>query len=485
MSIKEKTISGLTWSFLDRFASQSITFIVGIILARLLSPEEFGLIGMLTIFIGLSTVFTQSGFNQALIRKIDCTGKDYSTVFYFNLVVSVALYLVLYFSSGMIGEFYDKAQLDALVKVLGLVLVINALTIVQRTQITKRIDFKLLTKISFISIIGSGATAIIMAATGFGVWSLVYKQIAQRCLEGGLLWYWNGWRPKEKFSKASFKELFSFGSHLMILGVIDAIYINVYHVIIGKFYPVSSLGHYTRAVQLKRLPSETLGSNIERVSYPVLSSIQDDKKKYISVFERLLGSTMLITFVALIGLASVAKEFTIVLMGEQWGEAGEYLQILCFSAMFYPLGKLLNSLLKVSGRSDLVLKLGIISKVFAIPSMLTAIFLGITPMLYLMIVERVATMMLIGSCVSKFAGLNTWRLFMKILPSLLIAMLMFIVLQIYDQFVELSAIAMLLTKIGIGGLLTIGIFELVKFSDYLYLKQEGFCKLTSRVKGDS
>ena len=478
MSIKQKTISGLLWSFIDRFASTGITFIVGIVLARLLSPEEFGLIAMLTIFIGISSVFIQSGFNQALIRKVDCTEKDYATVFYFNILVSLVFYAILFLTSGLISDFYDEAILQDLIKVLGLVLLINALTIVQRTIITKRVDFKLLTKISIISSVGSGALGITLATTGFGVWSLVYRQIAQRALEGGLLWYWNEWRPQDNFSKASLKELWAFSGNLFALGIIDTIYNNIYYVIIGKFYPAANLGQFRKADDFRKLPSETLGSVIDRVSFPVLSSIQKNKKQYYSTVERLLKSTMLLSFVLLIGIAAVAPELTVVLMGEQWALAGDYLQILAFAAMFYPLDKLLSSLMKVAGRSELILKLGVIRKFLAVPVMLTAIFIGIKPMLYVMVLYQLVCMVLVSTHAAKYAGLNVVMLFKKITPAFLLSMVMFALMVIAGKMMNISYSGALLIKVGFGAIFIIGLFEIIRFNDYLYLKKE----LLGRIK---
>lgn len=467
----------MLWSFTERFAAQLVTFIVGIVLARLLSPEEFGLIGMLTIFIGFAAVFVQSGFNQALIRKGDCTEKDYATVFYFNLVVSFLFYGILFATSRYISNFYDEAILQKLIKVLGLTLIINALTIVQLTKITKRVDFKLLTKISLISSIVSGGIGITMAATGFGVWSLVFRQIAQQGFFGGLLWIWNKWKPQDRFSKDSLKELWAFSGNLVGLAVIDIIFKNIYNVIIGKFYPAANLGQYRQADMFRNLPSETLGTVIDRVSFPVLSSIRYNKQQFNVSFERILKSTMLLSFVLLIGLGAIAKELTVVLMGAQWLLAGEYLQILAFVAMFYPLDKLLSSLLKVVGRSDLILKQGLIRKLFAVPVILTAIFIGIKPMLYVMVIYQSGGMLLLTSYASKYAGLSIFQLFQKIFPSFLFSMLMFTFLIFIGEIINFSTIGLLFIKIVSGAVFIVTLFEVIRFKDYIYIKQEALSKI--------
>ncbi|MDD4429713.1 MAG: oligosaccharide flippase family protein, partial [Paludibacter sp.] len=205
MSLKQKTVSGLLWSFIDQFANLGITFIAGIILARLLSPREFGLIGMITVFIAVSESFINSGFSSALIRKKDCTDTDFSTVFYFNLVAGILFFFILFFSAPAIAGFFDEPQLEAIVQVLGIILIIDSLTLIQRTILTKRIDFKLQARISVIASLGSGIVAIVMAFNGFGVWSLVAQRLLRQGLNSFFLWLWNRWRPLWVFSKQSFK----------------------------------------------------------------------------------------------------------------------------------------------------------------------------------------------------------------------------------------------------------------------------------------
>ena len=231
MSLKQKTVKGLSWSIIDQIGNQGISFIVGIILARLLSPREFGLIGMITIFIALSESFINSGFSDALIRKKNCTNTDYSTVFYFNLIVGILFTAILYFSAPAIATFFDESELIPIVRVMGIILIIDSLTIIQRTILTKRIDFKLQTRISIIASIGSGVVAIIMAFNGYGVWSLVIQRISRQALNSFFLWLWNNWRPKLIFSIKSFKELFGFGNKLLISGLISTIFQNIYYFI--------------------------------------------------------------------------------------------------------------------------------------------------------------------------------------------------------------------------------------------------------------
>ena len=353
MSLKQKTITGLLWSFIDTFAGQGISFIVGIILARILSPREFGLIGMITIFIAVSQSFIDSGFSSALIRKKDCSQTDYSTIFYFNLMVGIIFYVILFISAGAISSFFKEPQLYMILKVLGLGLILNAFGIIQRTILTKEINFKLQTKISLVASIGSGAVAISMALSNYGVWSLVVLTLGKVGLNSLFLWIWAKWKPLFVFSKKSFIELFSFGSKLLLSGLIDTIYRNVYYLIIGKFFSAAELGYYTRADQFQTLPSSNLNGVISRVSYPILSSIQDEPERLKSNYKKLIRSTMFLTFFLMLGLAAVAKPMVLTLIGEKWLPSVIYLQMLCFVGMQYPLHSLNLNILQVKGRSDL------------------------------------------------------------------------------------------------------------------------------------
>jgi len=268
----------------------------------------------------------------------------------------VVLFAILFFAAPLIAGFFNEPQLTKLVKVLASVLVIDAFTIIQRTKLTKRIDFKLQTKISVIADIVSGVAGIAMAYTGFGVWSLVARQIIQRALNALLLWVWNRWIPLLVFSKESFKELFSFGSRLLVSGLIDTAYRNIYLLVIGKFFSAAELGYFTRSEQFQKLPSQNINAVIQRVTYPVLSSMQDDKSRLKNNYQKLIRSTMLITFVLMLGMAAVAEPMIITLIGEKWRPSIIYLQMLSFVGMMYPLHALNLNMLKVSGRSDIILK---------------------------------------------------------------------------------------------------------------------------------
>jgi O-antigen/teichoic acid export membrane protein len=288
-------------------------------------------------------------------------------VFYFNLAVSIFFYFLLFFAAEPISHFYNEPQLKLIVQVTGIGLIINAFGIVQRARLIKRIDFKLQTRITIIASIVSGIIGIIMAFRGYGVWSLVTKSLTGFVLTSFLLWLWNRWKPDFMFSLNSFKEMFSFGYKLLLSGLIDTLYRNIYLLIIGKYFSATELGFYSRADQFNSLPSSNITAIIQRVSYPVLSEIQDDIPKLKAAYQKMIKSTMLITFLLMFGLAAVAKPMIIVLIGGKWLPSVIYLQLLCFVGMFYPLHAINLNMLNVLGRSDLFLKIEMIKKILAIP----------------------------------------------------------------------------------------------------------------------
>lgn len=480
-TLKEKTISGLFWSFIDSFAKQGITFIVGIILARILTPSEFGLIGMLTIFIAISQSFVDSGFSQALIRKKNCTNTDYSTVFFFNLLVSVVFYGLLFIFSGAISRFFGEPLLRPLLQVLGIIVIINAFTIIQRTLLIKRIDFKLQTRVSVISAIISGLISLIMAFNGFGVWSLVGQQVSMFFFTSLFLWIWNRWVPSAEFSTSSFKELFSFGSKLLASGLIDNIYRNIYFLVIGRFFSATALGFYTRANQFKQLPSQTLTVIISRVTYPVLSNMQDNLPRLKTNYQKLIKATMLLTFVLMLGMAAVAEPLIITLIGEQWRPSVVYLQLLCFVGMMYPLHALNLNILQVLGRSDLFLKLEIIKKIIAVPVILLGIFLGIEAMIMGMIVNTFIAYYLNSYWSGSFIKYTILEQIRDIFPSFGVALISALMVFLLGWMLPFGYPLKLIIQVIVGGILVFSVCEITRLEAYMSLREMIFTKITAII----
>lgn len=470
MTLKQKTVSGLMWSFVENLANQGTNFIIGIILARLLVPRDFGLVGMITIFIAVSQSFIDSGFSQALIRKKDCTQADYSTVFYFNLFVGIFFYMVLFFAAGSISAFFREPQLTLLVRVLGINLIISALSIIQITQLTKRIDFKLQTRITVLFSIGSGLLSIWMALNGFGVWSLVAKSLSQYALQSFFLWIWNGWRPSWLFDKKSFKEMYAFGAKLLVSGLIDTVFKNIYYLVIGKYFHAVELGYYTRADQFQSLPSQGLTSVIQRVSFPVLASIRDEGEKLKAAYRKLIKSSMLISFVLMLGLAATARPLVLTLIGKKWLPCVIYLQLLCFVGMLYPLHALNLNMLTVQGRSDLFLRLEIIKKMIFIPMIVVGVIWGIKMMILGMLVSSIFAYFLNSHWSGKMIDYSSLGQLRDIAPSFLLASTMAAAVYVVGAILKTAPWLTLIIQVALGGMIVFAAGEIFGMGDYQYIK---------------
>ena len=468
-SLKSKTVKGASWSFFDSIAGQGITFLVGLVLARLLSPEEYGLIGIITIFIAVFNSIVDSGFSNALIRKNDAKDIDYNTVFISNLVLSVFLFGVLYLSAPAISYFFNHPQLISLLRVMGSIVIINAFAIIQRTIFVKKVDFKTQTKVSLISSISSGVVGIGMALGGYGVWSLVGQQISRQFLNSLFLWIYSRWYPKLQFSFQSFKDLFSFGWKLLVSSLIDTVWKEIYQVIIGKCYSPVTLGQYTRAQQFASVCSSNLTTVVQRVSFPVLSSVQDDKERLKGGYKRIIKVAMLVTFVLMLGLAAVAKPLVLTLIGEQWLPCVPFLQIICLQMMLYPLHSLNLNMLQVQGRSDLFLKLEIIKKIIAIVPLVFGIFVNIYWMLGCSVVTGFIAYYLNAYYSGPFLNYSIKEQVIDILPSFGIAIIMAVPVFAMSL-IPMSPYIILPLQIVVGAIITISICEVSKLPEYLEIK---------------
>lgn len=468
-SLKNKTVKGTVWSSLDAFLGQGITFLVGLVLARLLSPEEYGLIAIITIFISVFNSIVDSGFSNALIRKQDATEADYNTVFYTNLVISAVLSTALFFGAPLIADFFSRPQLTPLTKAMSSVVIINAFAIVQNIRLTKNIDFKTKTKVSLIASLTSGVIGIAMAFGGFGVWSLVAQQISKQLLNSVFLWFFIRWMPKLLFSWKSFKEMFDFGWKLLVSGLINTIWTEIYQVIIGKFYQPQTLGQYTRAQQFSSIFSSNLTSIIQRVSYPVLSQLQDDKERLKSGYKRIIKITMLVSFVLMLGLAAIAKPMILVLIGDKWLPAVPFLQILCFNMMLYPLHSINLNMLQVQGRSDLFLKLEIVKKIVGVIPLCLGIFVNIYYMLIGSVFVGFFSYFLNARYSGPFLNYSIKEQVKDIMPGFSIALL--VALPVYAiSYLPLNPFILLPMQLLVGLLIVLILCEKAGLEEYKEIK---------------
>jgi teichuronic acid exporter len=376
--LKRKTIRGFFWSSLESLFSQGQGIIFGIFLARLLSPSEFGLIGMITVFISVAQVFVDSGLSQSLIRKQNCTTHDYSTIFWVNLTIGLLSYLVIWIAAPFISTFYGKPELVSLTRVTSLVIVIGSVTLIQQTILTKEIDFKTLTKSSTIATFVSGVLSLVLAFSGFGVWSLVWRTIINQIVRSALLWYYNRWRPKYYCSKQILKEHFSFSSNILLISIVAALFKNFFNLIIGKNYSDKVLGYYTNADQYSSMPSTSISSITNKVSYPVLSEMQNDNEKLKTSINKLIVNVMYISFVIMFGLAAVAKPLFVILLGSKWLPSVIIFQALCIAYAISPMHVININIMKIKGRSDLFLRTEIIKYLMFTPALVLGAIYGLT-----------------------------------------------------------------------------------------------------------
>lgn len=468
-TLKDKTIKGTFWSGIDSIASQGIMFLVGLVLARLLTPHEYGLIGYITILTAVLNSIVDSGFSSALIRKKDISEIDYNTAFIFNVAISILLFAVMFLIAGPASRFFNEPQLLQLIRAMSVIVIINGLAIIQRTNLTKNVNFKTQTKASLISSISSGIVGIGMAFSGFGVWSLVGQQITRQLLNTVCLWMFNKWLPKLEFSWASFRELFGFGWKLLVSGLIDTIWKQISNLIIGKYYSTSTLGQYTRGQQFADIFSSNMTSIVQRVSYPVLSSIQDERDRMKEGYRKVIKVTMYLSFILMFGLAAVAKPLLIVLIGERWTEAAHYLQILCFSMCLYPLHAINLNMLQVQGRSDLFLKLEIVKKIIAIGPILLGIFIDIDWMLYGWIITGAISYILNARYSGTIIGYSIPAQVGDILPSFGIAAIMAVPVFLLT-FIGTPPIITLIVQLFTGAMIVILLSEIFKLDEYTELK---------------
>lgn len=421
-SLKNKTVKGTLWSTIERFSVQGIQFVVMIIMARILTPADYGLVGMLAIFLAISQSIIDSGFSQALIRKQDRSEIDNSTVFYFNIGVGIVLYAILFFAAPLIADFYKQPILIPLTRLIGLSLILNSLAVVQRALLTIKLDFKTQAKASLAGAIISGGIGIWMAYTGFGVWAIVWQQLINLAVVTILLWILSHWKPILAYSWKSFKELFNFGSKLLASGLLDTVYKNLYLIVIGKVFKASDLGYYTRATQFTDFASSNVTGIFQRVTYPVLCEIQNDDARLADVYRRLLKTSAFIVFPLMLGLGAIAKPMVLSFLTDKWLFSAVLIQILCFSQMWYPVHAINLNLLQVKGRSDLFLRLEIIKKILGVAMLCITLPMGLIPMCWGMVANSIIALIINTHYTGKLINLGFLRQMRDLLPSLLLSL---------------------------------------------------------------
>ena len=470
-NLKQQTKKGLYWKFAEQFANYGMNFIIGIVMARLLSPSDYGITALPTVFIAVAGVFANAGFSTAMIRKPNLTEHDLSTAFYYSTIVGIICYLLLFFASPWIADFYNTPVLEPLMRVTALSFIYGPLGTPQNIILQRRLDFKTPAKISVVCRIISGVIGIAMAFYGYGVWALTISYMFAGIIGLCINVYVVRWFPKTGWSKESFKYLWGFGNKLMASQLLDTLYNNITPVFIGKYYSPVDLGVYNRAEGYAALPSKNIHGVISSVTYPVLSKMQDDEERLANNYRRILKATAFVIFPIMMLLAALARPLILVMITAKWEACIILLQIICFSMMWWPIHAINLNLLLVKGRSDYFLKLEIIKKIYGIIILLFTLPLGLTIFCIGMIFSCIISLIANTYYTGKLINLGFFKQMKDLLPSLLLSFLIF--------FISLGTtyiIPNMILQILIGGLLGVGVyigmalfFKMEELKDIKYL----------------
>lgn len=473
MSLRKKATAGFFWSFLERFGIQVVVFVVSIVLARVLSPAEFGLIGMLAVFMAIGQTLIDGGLTQSLIRSENLTQADYSTVFFFNVFGSVVIYLLLFVTAPYIAEFYRQPLLKDLTRIYCLSFVINSFSAVQLTRLSKTMDFKTQMIVSVPSQVISGIAGIIFAFLGFGVWSLVYMNLIQSILNTGQLWWRSGWTPSFIFDRKRFKYHFSFGYKLGVSSLLATVFSNLYPIIIGRYFSAVDLGYYSRAGRLKNLPVENLSTALNKVTYPLFASIQKESARLKNVYKTIMQTVTFVIAPALVLLSVLAEPLVVLLLTEKWLPVVPYLQVMCFTGILTPIHSYNLNILKVKGRSDLFLRLEILKRIILVATIFISIQFGIMGLIWGQLIDSIIFLFINSFYSGKFIDYRLREQFADLLPSLLLAFATGVFVYFVNSILRSFGTIELIRLFG-AGIIGIGFYASVanffKMEAFIYIK---------------
>lgn len=449
-NLKNETIKALVWSLIERLGQQGIQFIFSVILARLLLPSEFGLIAMLYVFISFGHSFVNAGFSHALIQKKITSYVDECSIFYFNIAISLVATLVVYISAPLIANFYDQPELIPMTRAISLIFIFNAFGLIQKTILTKKLDFKTLFNVGVLSTLLSSSMSLILALKGFGVWSLVVLHLSRDLLNTIFLWIFNSWRPRILFSLHSLKSMFDFGSRLFVVSITNSLFSNINQLVIGKFYNASSLGFYSRADSLYKYPINILNSVVSQVSFPVFSKIQDDKNRIKEATMKTISSVTLFSFPLMIGLIVIAKPLIEVLLTAKWLPSLPYLQMLCVVGMIKPLLVINGNVINAQGRSDIFMKIDILNKSLILIFLAATFRYGIIGIIIGQIISYTIAYLLQVYHLKKLIGLTIIIQIKKLLPGLILSVIMGGILMVVNVIITIDVYLLIVIQIVIG-----------------------------------
>lgn len=474
MSLKNKSISAVLWSAADIFSRRGIQFIISLILARLLTPEEFGTIAVLYLFIGIASIFVDSGFLEALIQRQDITSTDESTVFWFNLLMGSLVATVLWWLAPWIAAFFGLAVLIPLTKVMAINLFISALGAIHNTLLIKKLNFRTPMKIGAASTFLSGMVAVYLAIEGYGVWALAIQTMIATILSTSLLWIYSTWRPQLVFSFISVKRLFGFGGYLLLSGLLDTIYNRAYTLLIGKFYGFRELGFYSRAEGTKQLPVGILIGVLSSVVFPIFSEAAHEKEKLRRGVQLALRSIMLINLPIMIGLMATAEPVILTLFGSQWLPSVPILQVLCLAGALWPLHVINLNVLKAQGHSRLFFRLEVIKKIIGTVFLIIGAQYGVLGIAWSQVFFGVIAFLINAHYTRLYLDYGFVEQVLDFLPVAVVAGGMGIIMYILGELLVLSDYLILLIQLGIGAALFIGCA--------LLLRLEAFIEVSSIIR---
>jgi teichuronic acid exporter len=464
MSLKKHALRGFIWSFLQQFSTQLITFSVQLILARILMPSEFGLIGMLTVFIGVGTALFEGGMTSSLIRVPAVDTRDYSTVFFFNLGVSIFIYLLFYVSAPYIAMFYRQSMLTDIARVYGLSFVFLAFGTVQNTILTKEMKFKKQTMITFPALLIGSIVGVILANKGYGVWSLVYSILITNLLTSIFLWFSSDWRPQFIFDVDKFKLHFHFGYKMTLSSLLDTIFTNIYQIIIGRFYSPVLVGYYTRANSLMMLPVGNVSAALNKVVFPLFAKLQDDIPSLRAAYKKIMLVVLFVITPIIVLMALLANQLVVFLFTEKWLPIVPIFQIICFSGILYPLHLYNLLILQVKGRSDLFLKLEVIKKVILVIIIVISIFYGFTSLLVGYVIASIVALFINTHYAGSMIHYTMKQQLLDILPIFVISICMgFVVFFVNSNLIAYNNISRLIISSSAGIIIYISLAILFKF----------------------
>lgn len=449
VSLKRQAFHSIIWKIFETGGTQLIQFVISVVLARLVMPDQFAAIAMLTIFLAVAGVFVNSGFSSALVRKTNRTQIDCCTVFYFNIVVAFISYIILFVIAPFVADFYNLPELTILLRVMSLTIVISSFSAVHRTLFTAEMNFKALAVYNLVALIISGAIGILLAYKGFQVWALVIQSLVSSVLGTFFVWYKSPWRPSWMFSKQTLKEFFGFGSKLLGSSLLDTIYNNIYGVVIGKFFAHADLAYYNRAQGLTTMTSATPTGVLQSVTYPTMCKMQDDIGRMREGYRKMIKISAFVIFPLCLGIGAVSYPLINVLYTDIWIYAATLLQIIVFAGMWYPIHAINLNLLIVKGRSDLFFRLEIIKKIVGVAILVITLPIGLEAMCYGSIISSLISLVINTYYTNKLINLSIIQQFKDLFPTLVLSIGMFIACKVFSTFMG-NGLESLISSILLG-----------------------------------